>query len=138
MSSAIPLRRSIGFKLSLVVAAVIFAAVVTAAVAGGMRELRRSADARAEMLEAAASVYAAPLAEPLQATDKPASFEYMRGMRDLRSVIYMALKDSEGGTFAQLGGGASLRSKTADLRSMEGFELLSADTGAVSMPVIKG
>ncbi|HEY7799650.1 MAG TPA: ATP-binding protein [Hyphomonadaceae bacterium] len=137
MSSAIPLRRSIGFKLSLVVAAVIFAAVMTAAIAGGMRELRRSADARAEMLGAAASVYAAALAEPLQAADRSAAFENMRGMRDIKSVIYMALKDSKGNTFAQLGGGASLRGKTADLRSIAGFDLLRADTGAVSMPVVK-
>ena len=138
MSFAVPLRRSIGFKLSLVVAAVIFAAVMTAAVAGGMRELGRSADARAEMLEAAASVYAAALAEPLQAKNQSAALEHMRGMRNIGSVIYMALKDSEGGTFVQLGGGASLRSKIADLRSMAGFDLLSADRGEVSMAVIKG
>src|ERR1700754_4361887 len=103
MSSTVPLRRSIGFKLSLVVAAVIFAAVMTAAIAGGVRELRRSADARAEMLEAAASVYAAALAEPLHAKDRTAAVEHMRGMRDIRSVIYMALKDSEGEALAQLG-----------------------------------
>jgi signal transduction histidine kinase/DNA-binding response OmpR family regulator len=110
---------------------------MTAAVAGGMRELGRSADARAEMLEAAASVYAAALAEPLQAKDRTAAVEHMRGMRDIESVIYMALRDSEGEAFAQLGGGATLRRKTADLRSMAGLDLLKADTGTVSMPVIK-
>ncbi len=38
------------------------------------------------MIEAAASAYAA-VADPLAAKDRRAALDFMRGMRDLRSVI---------------------------------------------------
>jgi hypothetical protein len=131
------LRRSIRFRLSLVIAAVIFVAVMSASAAAAFRELDRSADARAEMLEAAASAYAAALADPLANRDRNTALEYMRGMRDLPSVIFMALKDGDGTIFRQLGGGASVRGKTADLRRLGGLELLRTDHAAVSMDVVK-
>jgi two-component system, NarL family, sensor histidine kinase BarA len=136
-SFAVPLRRSIRFRLSLVIAAVIFVAVMAASTAAAFRELQRSADARAEMMEAFASAYSAALAEPLANRDRSAAFEHMRGMRELRSVIFMALKDADGSIVAQLGGGASVRGKTADLRSLDGLELLRTNRGVVSMDVVK-
>ncbi len=135
---AVPLRRSIRFRLSLVIAVVILAAVMSASAAGAFRDLRQGADARAEMLEAATSAYSAALADPLATRDRQAAFEHMRGMRDLPSVIYMTLKDVDGTAFAQLGAGASIRGKTADLRSLGGLDLLNSDHGLVSMPVLKG
>jgi two-component system sensor histidine kinase BarA len=137
-SFAVPLRRSIRFRLSLVIAGVIFAAVMSASAAGAFRELRRSADARAEMLEGAASVYSAALAEPLANRDRNAAFERMRGYGNLRSVIFIALKEADGTILAQLGAGASVRGKTADLRNSDGLDLLRSDRGAVSMDVVKG
>ena len=59
-------------------------------------------------------------------------------MRDLRSVIFMSVKDESGVILAQLGAGASVRSKTANLRTLAGLDLLNADRGSVSMPVLKG
>jgi signal transduction histidine kinase/HPt (histidine-containing phosphotransfer) domain-containing protein/ActR/RegA family two-component response regulator len=137
-SFAVPLRRSIRFRLSLVIAVVIFAAVMSASTAGAFRDLSRAADARAEMIEAAASAYSAAVADPLAAKDRRAALDYMRGMRDLRSVIFMALEDQDGGVLAQLGAGASVRGKTANLRALAGLDLLNADRGSVAMPVIKG
>ena len=134
---AVPLRQSIRLRLSLMIAAVIFVAVMAASGAGAFRELRRAADARAEMLEAAASAYSAALADPLAARDRVAAFEHMRGMRDVQSVIFMALKDADGNILAQLGAGAAVRGKTADLRSLGGLELLRTDRGSVSMDVVK-
>jgi two-component system, NarL family, sensor histidine kinase BarA len=137
-SSGVPFRRSIRFRLSLVIAIVIFAAVMSASAAGAFREFRRSADARAEMMAAAASAYAAALAEPLAAADRTAAFELMRGVRDLKSVIHTSLTDNEGRVLAQLGAGATLAGKTADLRTLGGLDLLNSRRGSVSMDVIKG
>jgi signal transduction histidine kinase len=133
----VPFRRSIRFRLSLVIAFVIFAAVMSASAAGAFRELRRSTDARAEMISAAASAYAAAVAEPLTHNDRRAALEYMKGMRDVKSVIFMALEDTDGKNFAQLGAGASIQGKTPDLRSLGGLELLSARRGLVAMDVIQ-
>ena len=135
---AVPLHRSIRFRLSLVIAVVIFAAVISASAAGAFRDLRQAADARAEMIEAASSAYAAAVADPLANRDRRTALEYMRGMRNVRSVIFMSIEDVDGNTFAQLGGGASLRGKTANLRSLGGLDLLNSDRGAVSMPILKG
>ncbi len=137
-SLAVPLRRSIRFRLSAVIAIVILAAVMSASAAGAFRELRRSADARAEMLEAAASAYSAAVAAPLAEGDRMGALDHMKGMRDVRSVIFMALKDADGTVFAQLGAGASIRGKTADLRKLGGMDLLSTNRGSVSLDVVKG
>jgi len=136
-SPAVPFYRSIRFRLSAVIAGVIFAAVMTASAVGALRDLQQQATARAEMLEATASAYAAAVADPLANRDRRAAFEYMRGMRDVKSVIFMSVKDLNGETLAQLGAGASIRGKTPDLRSLVGLELLNADRGSVTMPVIK-
>ncbi|HVY87223.1 MAG TPA: ATP-binding protein [Hyphomonadaceae bacterium] len=137
MTVQVPFQRSIRFRLSLIIAGVIFCAVMAASAAGAFRDLRQSADARAEMLAAAASAYSAAVSEPLSAGDRVGALEHMKGMREVHSVIFMALKDSEGAIFVQLGGGASVRGRTPDLRAIEGLDLLSADRGTITMPVIK-
>jgi len=135
---AVPFRRSIRFRLSLMIAAVILVAVMSVSVAGAFRDLRQAADARAETLEAATSAYAAALSDPLGMRSRNAAYEHMRGMQNVRSIIYMAIEDADGNIFAQLGTGASLRGKTVDLRTLDGFELLTADRGSVRMPIVQG
>jgi signal transduction histidine kinase/HPt (histidine-containing phosphotransfer) domain-containing protein/ActR/RegA family two-component response regulator len=134
---AVPFRKSIRFRLSMVIAVVIFAAVMTTSAVGAFRDLDQAADARAQSLEAAASAYSAALAKPLANRDRPEAFEHMKGMQRVDSVIFMSLLDNEGHTFAQLGAGASIRGRTADLRELSGFDLLNSDRGSVTLPVVK-
>ncbi len=134
---AVPFRRSIRFRLSLVIAVVIFAAVMTTSAVGAFRDLDQAADARAQSLEAAASAYSAALAEPLANRDRPQAFDHMKGMQRIGSVIFMALLDRDGQPFAQLGAGASIRGRTADLRELSGLDLLNSDRGSVTLPVIE-
>jgi two-component system sensor histidine kinase BarA len=134
---AVPFRKSIRFRLSIVIAVVIFAAVMITSAVGAFRDLGQAAEARAQSLEAAASAYSAALADPLADRNRPAAFDYMKGMQHVRSVIYMALVDADGGVFAQLGAGVSVRGKTTNLRELAGFELLNADRGSVTLPVVK-
>ena len=51
LSAKVPFHRSIRFRLSLVIAVVIFAAVMAASALSALRDLRQQSDARAEMLE---------------------------------------------------------------------------------------
>src|SRR5262245_49172199 len=118
MSFAVPFRRSINFRLSLVIATVIFAAVMAASAVSGWRDLKQSADARAELLEIAASGFSASVAGPLSEDNRPGIYEALRGVRDLKSVIHVAVHDMAGETKAQLGGGAVVRSRTQNLRDM--------------------
>ena len=134
---AVPFRKSIRFRLSLVIAVVIFAAVMTTSAVGAFRDLDQAADARAQSLEAAASAYSGALAEPLANRDRPEAFEHMKGMQRVGSVIFMALLDADGQAFAQLGAGASIRGRTADLRELSGFDLLNSDRGSVTLPVVR-
>ncbi len=137
-SFKVPFRQSLGFRLSLVIAAVILAAVMSVSAAGAFRDLRQAADARAETLTAATSAYAAAMAEPLASNNRAAAFEHMRGMQNVRSIIYMAVEDIDGAVFAQLGAGANIRGKTADLRTLSELDLLNMDRGSVSLPIVKG
>ena len=134
---AVPFRKSIRFRLSIVIAVVIFAAVMTTSAVGAFRDLGQAAEARAQSLEAAASAYSAALADPLADRNRPAAFDYMKGMQHVRSVIYMALVDADGGVFAQLGAGVSVRGKTTNLRELAGLDLLNTDRGSVTLPVVK-
>jgi two-component system sensor histidine kinase BarA len=134
---AVPFRKSIRFRLSIIIAVVIFGAVMTTSAVGAFRDLGQAAEARAQSLEAAASAYSAALADPLADRNRAAAFDYMKGMQHVRSVIYMALVDADGGVFAQLGAGVSVRGKTTNLRELAGFELLNADRGSVTLPVVK-
>jgi len=97
-----------------------------------------SADARAEMISAATSAYSAALADPLAAGDRATAYGWMRGMREIKSVIYMALENEDGTILAQLGAGASLKGKTADLRTLGGLDLLRVKRGSISLDVKKG
>ena len=135
---AVPFRQSIRFRLSLMIAGVILVAVMAVAITGAFRDLRQAAEARAETLAAASSAYAAALSEPLATGNRTAAFEHMRGMQNVRSIIHMAVEDLNGRTFAQLGAGASIRGKTLDLMRIEEFDLLNADRGALSMPIVRG
>ena len=134
---AVPFRKSIRFRLSIVIAVVIFAAVMTTSAVGAFRDLGQAAEARAQSLEAAASAYSAALADPLADRNRPAAFDYMKGMQHVRSVIYMALVDADGGVFAQLGAGVSVRGKATNLRELAGLDLLNTDRGSVTLPVVK-
>ena len=134
---AVPFRKSIRFRLSIVIAVVIFAAVMTTSAVGAFRDLGQAAEARAQSLEAAASAYSAALADPLADRNRPAAFDYMKGMQHVRSVIYMALVDADGGVFAQLGAGVSVRGQTTNLRELAGLDLLNTDRGSVTLPVVK-
>jgi two-component system sensor histidine kinase BarA len=120
------------------IAGVILAAVLAVAVTGAFRDLRQAADARAETLSSAASAYAAALSDPLATHDRSAAFQHMRGMQNVRSVIYMAVQDAEGRVFAQLGAGASIRGKTLDLAKLDGLDLLGADRGSLTIPIVHG
>jgi len=135
---AVPFRQSIRFRLSLMIAGVILAAVMAVTVSGAFRDLSRAAEARTETLTAASSAYTAALSAPLATRDRAAAFEHMRGMQNVRSIIYMAVADAEGRTFAQLGAGASIRGKTLDLTQLHEFDLLTADRGSLSMPIVHG
>ncbi len=134
---AVPFRKSIRFRLSVVIAAVIFATVMITSAAGAFRDLEQAADARAQSLEAAASAYSAALSDPLAKRDRAEAFEHMKGMQRLDSVIFMALRDADGQAFAQLGAGASIRGRTANLRELSGLDLLNSDRGSVTLPIVK-
>jgi len=138
MSFAVPFRRSINFRLSLVIATVIFAAVMAASAVSGWRDLKQSADARAELLEIAASGFSASVAGPLADDNLAGIYEALRGVRDLGSVVHVAVQNMEGETKAQLGGGAVVRSRTRDLRALSGLDLLNADNATVRKTIVKG
>jgi len=135
---AVPFQRSIRFRLSLVLAAVIFVAVIAASAVNGWRDLHQSADARAELLEAAASSYAANLDEPLINNDARGAYTRLRGLREFSGFLHAAVRDADGVVFAQLGGGVALRGRDRDLRDLSGLELLSANSATISQDVMSG
>ncbi|MBI1362172.1 MAG: response regulator [Alphaproteobacteria bacterium] len=137
-SIAVPFQQSIRFRLSLIIAGVIFLAVMSVSAANGSRELQRSAAARADLLEGAASGYSAALSDPLANRDLRAAYGIMRGVRDLKSVLHVALTDADGNTFAQIGGGAMLLGRDGDLRTLSGLRLLEADRASVHHDIVKG
>jgi len=132
---SVPFHRSIRFRLSVLIAGVILLAVMAAASASAWREMHRAAAAKGAVLEAAAAGYVGVLADPLASGNTQQAYEALRGVRNLPGVIHVQLRDASGADFAQLGGGATLRSKTHPLASLKGLELAEADAASVSTDI---
>jgi signal transduction histidine kinase/CheY-like chemotaxis protein/HPt (histidine-containing phosphotransfer) domain-containing protein len=137
LGARVPFHRSIRFRLSLVIAGVILLAVMSVAGAASWREMQRGAAAKAMVLEQAAGGYAGAVAEPLAAGDATGAYQALRGVRDLPGVIHVELRDAAGNEFAQLGGGATIRRRTAELSALSGLELVQVDNASVSADIVK-
>ncbi len=136
MVETIPFTSSLRFRLSLVVAAVVFTAVMAVASWTSWRDLETGVAARTEMLEATGAGFAAALGGPVAERDRQGVLDTIRGVRDLPTIKYVFVRDDSGRIIAQIGGGATLTRTHANLREISGLALLNLSTASVAVEIL--
>ena len=139
-SSALPLPfyRSLRFRLSLVIAAVIFAAVMVTAMFAAANSFDRELTLKRDLLSGAASAYAAALADPVISGERGEILATLRGVRELPGFVQADVTNSDGQVLAQFGSGAILVGRNDNAQDMETSDLWAARQLRIEMPIVNG
>ncbi len=129
----VKLHNSIGFRLSAVIAGVIFLSVAVLSVVNAQQSLSRESDNHRQLVRGAASAYAASVADAVDARNRSETLASLRGARDIPNVLQVDVTLSSGEVFAELGSGAWL---ITDMNTDQ--SLWRTDYIRVELPVVKG
>lgn len=123
---------AIGFRLSALIAAIIFLSVSVLSVINAQHSLIRETDAYRDLIRGAASAYAASVADDVVAEDRHAILSALRGVRDLPNVQHVDVVLADGRLLAELGSGAWVVSSSKRAQS-----LWRTDHVHVDLPIVK-
>ena len=129
--------RTLGFRLSLVMALVMIATVLALTVVSGWRSFDREVASKRELLTGAVSAYAAAIAEPLAQGDPGRTAQALRGVRNLPGVNHVIVETAEGETFLEIGSTAMLVDRDLDPGGMTTRGLWEARQLRVTTPIVK-
>ncbi|MHA7859450.1 MAG: ATP-binding protein [Henriciella sp.] len=132
-ASRIKFYHSIRFKLSAIVAAVIFLAVAALSVFNALNSLERETESFRALTAGAASAYAATVADAVNARDEMQTLSSLRGIRDLPNIVQVDVTLPDGSVFTELGSGAWVVSGEQSSRA-----LWQKDSIRVVLPIVKG
>lgn len=137
-AATIPFYRSLRFRLSLVIAGVIFAAVMVTAIFAAANSFDRELTLKRDLLSGTASAYAAALADPVVGEERAKIFATLRGVREIPGFVEVDVKGQHGEVLAQFGSGAVLLGRNDNALAMTTADLWSARQVRVEMPILKG
>lgn len=135
--TTLPFYRSLRFRLSLVLAAIILLSVMITAGFAARQGFERDIDNKRDLLAGAASAYAAAIADPVFDRRLGDTYAAMRGVRSLPGVVQTDVRLSRGDIFAQIGSSAALVRESGDPMSMTHAEIWAARHLRVEMPILK-
>ena len=104
----VKVHNSIGFRLSAIIAGIIFLSVAVLSVVNAQQSLNRESENHRELVRGAASAYAASVADAVAAQNRTETLSSLRGARDIPNVTQVDVTLSNGEVFAELGSGAWL------------------------------
>jgi two-component system sensor histidine kinase BarA len=116
--SRVKVHNSIGFRLSAIIAGIIFLSVAVLSIVNAQQSLDRETETHRELVRGAASAYAASVAEAVSKRDRAVTLSTLRGVRDLPNVVQVDVILSNGEVFAELGSGAWLISSDGHEQSL--------------------
>lgn len=123
---------SIGFRLSAIIAAVIFLSVSILSVVNAQQSLSRETENYRALVRGAASAYAASVADHVVQQDRVATLSALRGVRELPNVEHVDVALANGEILAELGSGAWVVSSSRQEQS-----LWRTDHVHVDLPIVK-
>lgn len=132
-ASRIKFYHSIRFKLSAIVATVIFSAVFALSVFNAINSLERETESFRALTAGAASAYAATVADSVDARDEMQTLSSLRGIRDLPNIVQVDVTLPDGSVFTELGSGAWVLTEQQSSAS-----LWQRDSIRVVLPIVKG
>lgn len=131
--SRIKFYNSIRFKLSAVIAGVIFCAVAALSGFSAMKSLDRETENFRALTTGAASAYAAAVADAVADQNEMAALSFLRGIRDLPNIAQTDITFPDGEVFVELGSGAWLVSDQTQSES-----LWTRNSIRLEIPIVKG
>jgi two-component system sensor histidine kinase BarA len=131
--SRVKFYHSIRFKLSAIVALVIFAAVLALSIFNALNSLGRETKNFQALTTGAASAYAATVAEAVDAQDEMRTLSSLRGIRDLPNIVQVDVTLADGTVFTELGSGAWIVSEAESSKA-----LWKKKSIRVVLPIVKG
>ncbi|MEL6859159.1 MAG: ATP-binding protein [Pseudomonadota bacterium] len=131
--SSVKFQHSIRFRLSAMMAAVIFIAMCALSIFNASNSFSRETENFRTFTQGAASAYAATVADAVYAGDETQTLSALRGIRDLPNVAQVDITMPNGDVFTELGTGAWIVSDEADKTS-----LWQRKTLRVALPIVKG
>lgn len=129
----VKVHNSIGFRLSAIIAGIIFLSVAVLSVTNAQQSLSRESENHRELVRGAASAYAASVADAVADRDRAETLSSLRGARELPNVVQVDVHLSNGEVFAELGSGAWLVSESVGDQS-----LWQVDHIRVELQIVKG
>jgi len=132
----LPFYRSLRFRLSMMIAAVICVIVGATAVLTASRSFEREVMLKRELLSAAASGHAAAVADPVAAGSRKDALAALRGIRNLPDVVQADIRQSDGHVLAQLGTGAILIRTDAKDNSLATADLWNTKQLRIEIPIM--
>lgn len=136
--SRLPFHRTLRFRLSAVIALVIFVTVMGLAGAGEWRGFTRELETKRSLLSGAASAYAAALSDPVAAGSRADAIATLRGVREIPGVVQTDIRLADGRMFAQIGSGAILLGRDGNPDNMTVAQLWAARQLRIDMPILSG
>ena len=136
MNHKLPFYRTLRFRLSLTIAAVIFVIVSATAVLSATHSYDREVTLKRELLSAAASGHAAAVAEPVAAGSRNDAISALRGIRSLPDVVQADIRQNDGRVLAQLGTGAVLINPDVKDKTLAAADLWGAQQLRIEIPIM--
>ena len=131
--SGIKFYNSIRFKLSAVIAGVIFCAAAALSGFSAMKSLDRETENFRALTAGAASAYAAAVSDAVADRDQMRALSSLRGIRDLPNIAQTDITFPDGEVFVELGSGAWLVSDQSQSES-----LWTRNNIRIEIPIVKG
>ena len=129
----VKVHNSIGFRLSAIIAGIIFLSVAVLSVVNAQQSLNRETETHRELVRGAASAYAASVADAVANRERAVTLSSLRGVRELPNVVQVDVLLSNGEVFAELGSGAWLITDGDTAQS-----LWRGDHLRVELQIVKG
>ncbi len=132
-SNGVKFYNSIGFRLSVLITAVIFFSVVVLSFFNAMKSFDRETESYKSLMTGVATAYAASVSNAVDEGNRLKTLSALRGIRDLPNVVQVDVVSAEGEVFAELGTGSWLVSD-----GDRDVSLWRADSVRVETPIVKG
>lgn len=129
---------TIRFRVSLVVAVMIFVAVLASSTFNALQSFDREVSSHRAAIAGAGSAYVAAIADPVASDDRHAALSVLRGIRELPNILQADITRADGSTFAQLGTGASLVRQNGDALGLSDQQLWQTRNLRIELPIVKG
>jgi signal transduction histidine kinase/DNA-binding response OmpR family regulator len=130
--------RSINTKMSLIMAAILFVCMAGMVAFFLIDNLKRSVEAERQRLISMGSVYRAVLSEPVSRSDKTATREVLRSLRDIASLRQAAVHNATAELLGEMGGGAVLERTVLNSNEFGVGEILTKKTVRIESEIMHG